>query len=89
MIEGTVQDRTKQILQNLASVLEAAGSDMSRVIKANIFLTDMGDFGAMNEVYDTFFTAPKPARTCVAVKSLPLGTDVEIECIASTDSPKL
>lgn len=59
----------RQILQNLASVLEAGGSDMSRVIKVNIFLTDMGDFAAMNEVYDTFFTEPKP------VSSVTFGVD--------------
>ncbi|KAL1619780.1 hypothetical protein SLS54_006376 [Diplodia seriata] len=55
MVEGTVQDRT-----NLAAVLEAAGSDLSSVIKVNIFLTDMGDFAAMNDVYDAFFSEPKP-----------------------------
>ncbi|KKY27828.1 putative l-psp endoribonuclease family protein [Diplodia seriata] len=60
MVEGTVQDRTRQVLQNLAAVLEAAGSDLSSVIKVNIFLTDMGDFAAMNDVYDAFFSEPKP-----------------------------
>ncbi|KAF7586346.1 hypothetical protein BBP40_009042 [Aspergillus hancockii] len=70
----------KQVLQNLRAVLEAGGSSVQDVVKVNIFLADMGDFAAVNEVYDSFFTHPKPARTCVAVKTLPLGTDVEIEC---------
>ncbi|GME44879.1 hypothetical protein E8E11_005838 [Neofusicoccum parvum] len=89
MIQGTVQDRTAQVLKNLGAVLESAGSSLSRVIKVNIYLTDLADFAAMNEVYETFFENPRPARTCVGVKMLPLGTDVEIECIASIDTPKL
>ncbi|KAE8144766.1 YjgF-like protein [Aspergillus avenaceus] len=80
MVEGSVQERTKQILRNLSAVLEAAGSSIHDVVKVNIFLADMGDFASVNEIYDSFFKDPKPARTCVAVKTLPLGTDVEIEC---------
>ncbi|PLB50593.1 L-PSP endoribonuclease family protein [Aspergillus steynii IBT 23096] len=80
MVEGSIQNRTRQILQNLSAVLEAGGSSIQDVVKANIFLADMGDFDAVNEVYNSFFADPKPARTCVAVKTLPLGTDVEIEC---------
>ncbi|KAJ5400499.1 hypothetical protein N7465_010988 [Penicillium sp. CMV-2018d] len=80
MVEGTVQDRTRQILRNLNAVLEAGGSSLQDAIKVNIFLTDMADFSAVNEVYATFFSDPKPVRTCIAVKSLPQGSDVEIEC---------
>ncbi|BAE65469.1 L-PSP endoribonuclease family protein Brt1 [Aspergillus flavus] len=80
MVEGPIQERTKQILRNLSAVLVAGGSSLQDVVKVNIFLADMGDFAAVNEVYESFFQDPKPARTCVAVKTLPLGTDVEIEC---------
>ncbi|KMU75025.1 YjgF family protein Mmf1 [Coccidioides immitis RMSCC 3703] len=83
MVEGTVQDRTAQIFRNLSAVLEKAGSSLEKVIKVNVFLANMDDFSAMNEIYSQFLNQePKPVRTCVAVKSLPLGTDVEIECSA-------
>ncbi|EAW13385.1 L-PSP endoribonuclease family protein [Aspergillus clavatus NRRL 1] len=80
MVGGPIQARTKQILQNLNAVLEAGGSSLHDAVKVNIFLADMNDFAAVNEVYETFFEDPKPARTCVAVKTLPQGSDVEIEC---------
>ncbi|KAJ6175906.1 YjgF/Yer057p/UK114 family [Penicillium canescens] len=80
LVDGSIQDRTRQILRNLNAVLEAGGSSLHNAIKVNIFLTDMADFPAVNEVYTQFFVDPKPVRTCVCVKSLPLGTDVEIEC---------
>ncbi|WYZ34246.1 hypothetical protein EsH8_I_000522 [Colletotrichum jinshuiense] len=86
--EGTVKDRTRQALKNLSAVLEAAGSSLRNVVKVNIFITKMADFATMNEAYDEFFTwDPKPARTCVAVYQLPLGTDVEIECTAFLNKP--
>ncbi|TDZ15677.1 Protein mmf1 [Colletotrichum orbiculare MAFF 240422] len=85
-VEGTVKDRTRQALKNLSAVLTASGSRLQNVVKVNIFITKMTDFAAMNEAYDEFFTFdPKPARTCVAVYQLPLGTDVEIECTAFLD----
>ncbi|KAE8423002.1 Endoribonuclease L-PSP/chorismate mutase-like protein [Aspergillus pseudocaelatus] len=83
LVEGPVQERTKQILSNINSILLAGGSSLENIVKCNIYLTNMGDFGPMNEVYTTFFSDPMPARTCVCVKELPLGTDVEIECIAA------
>ncbi|KAK4642449.1 hypothetical protein QC761_508950 [Podospora bellae-mahoneyi] len=87
-IEGSFQDRVRQCLDNLKEVLLAAGSSLDHVAKVNVFLTDMKNFKDMNEVYDQFFTKePKPARTCVAVYQLPLGTDVEVECIA-VEMPK-
>lgn len=68
---------------NLQAVLEAAGTSIDNVVKVNIFLTKMENFAAINKVYAEFFHKdPKPARTCVAVHELPLGTDVEIECTA-------
>ncbi|RAK85709.1 YjgF-like protein [Aspergillus costaricaensis CBS 115574] len=86
MVEGSIQERTKQILNNLGAVLEAGGSSLQDAVKVNIFLADMNDFAAVNEVYSSFFADPKPARTCVAVKTLPLGTDVEIECAGVVSS---
>ncbi|CAG9940391.1 unnamed protein product [Clonostachys rosea f. rosea IK726] len=83
LVEGTAKDRTRQTLKNISAVLEAGGSSLRNVLKVNIFITDMANFSLINEAYDEFFTwSPKPARTCVAVHQLPLGTDVEIECTA-------
>ncbi|KAL3491976.1 Endoribonuclease L-PSP/chorismate mutase-like protein [Aspergillus germanicus] len=82
MVEGSVKDRTRQILANLSAVLKAGGSSLADVAKVNIFLADMKDFAAVNEVYVEAFPEPRPARTCVAVKTLPQGSDVEIECSA-------
>ncbi|KAJ4399386.1 hypothetical protein N0V91_009478 [Didymella pomorum] len=90
LVSGTVQERTRQILKNLSAVLESAGSSLDLVNKVNIFLVEPSDFTPMNEIYETFFKDPKPARTCVFVKALPLGTDVEIECVAKVgDQSKL
>ncbi|KAF3481206.1 yabJ [Arthroderma uncinatum] len=83
LVSGGVAERTNQALKNLAAVLEAGGSSLKNVVKINAFITTMDDFAEMNKVYETFFKdEPKPCRTCVAVKQLPLDTDVEIECIA-------
>ncbi|GJN72704.1 endoribonuclease L-PSP [Purpureocillium lilacinum] len=86
LVEGTVKDRARQALRNISAVLEAAGSRLENIVKLNIYITSMKDFALVNEAYDEFFTwDPKPARTCVAVHELPLGTDVEIECTAHLD----
>ncbi|KAL2787433.1 Endoribonuclease L-PSP/chorismate mutase-like protein [Aspergillus keveii] len=83
LIRKSYQSSQRQILTNIRAVLEAAGSSLDNVLKMNIFLTNMDNFGIINEAYDEFFTqAIKPARTCVAVYQLPFGTDVEIECTA-------
>lgn len=74
--------QTRQSLTNAKAILEAAGTDLSHVVKTTVFLADMGDFAAMNEVYAEFFQAPFPARSAVAVKTLPKNALVEIECIA-------
>ena len=81
--EGGVQEQTRQSLTNAKAILEAAGLGLQQVVKTTVFLADMGDFAAMNEVYAQFFTAPFPARSAVAVKTLPKGALVEIECIAA------
>ena len=80
-----VEGQTKQVLTNLSAVLKEAGSSLEKVVKTTIFLSDMDDFKAVNEVYATFFDAHKPARSTVAVKTLPLNVKVEIDCIALVD----
>jgi 2-iminobutanoate/2-iminopropanoate deaminase len=82
LIEGDVQAQTRRVLQNLGAILEAAGTSLSKVVKTTVFLTDMANFKAMNEVYAEFFAEHPPARSTVAVAGLPLGAQVEIECIA-------
>jgi 2-iminobutanoate/2-iminopropanoate deaminase len=81
--EGGVQAQTRQSLTNAKAILEAAGLGLQNVVKTTVFLADMGDFAAMNEIYAQFFSAPFPARSAVAVKTLPKGALVEIECIAA------
>ena len=81
--EGGVQEQTRQSLTNAKAILEASGLSLAKVVKTTVFLADMGDFAAMNEVYAQFFTEPFPARSAVAVKTLPKGALVEVECIAS------
>ncbi|KAJ6078401.1 hypothetical protein N7467_008154 [Penicillium canescens] len=82
LVEGDVGDRTRQSLRNISAVLEAAGISLQNVVRTNVYLTSMDDFATMNKAYLEFFPDYVPARTCVAVKALPLGTDVEIECTA-------
>ena len=81
--EGGVAQQTRQSILNAQAILKEAGLELSNVVKTTVFLADMGDFAAMNEVYGQFFTQPFPARSAVAVKTLPKGALVEIECIAS------
>ena len=78
---ATIEAQTEQVCQNLENVLEAAGSSLDKAIKTVCFLADMGDFAAFNAVYGTYFTS-KPARSCVAVKTLPKNVLVEVEVIA-------
>ena len=80
--EGGIKELTRQSLTNIKAILEAEGTDMAHVVKTTVFLADMADFAAMNEVYATFFTSPFPARSAVAIKTLPKNARVEIECIA-------
>jgi 2-iminobutanoate/2-iminopropanoate deaminase len=80
--EGGVKEQTRQSLTNARAILEAAGLELRNVVKTTVFLADMADFAAMNEVYAQFFRDPFPARSAVAVKTLPKGALVEIECIA-------
>ena len=77
----TIEEQTTQVCENLKAVVEAAGTDMSKVVKTVCFLADINDFGAFNEIYGKYFTS-KPARSCVAVKDLPKGVLCEVELIA-------
>jgi 2-iminobutanoate/2-iminopropanoate deaminase len=77
-----VKAQTRRVMENLKAVLEAAGSSLDRVAKTTIFLADMGDFAAVNEVYGSYFTVEPPARSTVQVAALPRGALVEIEAIA-------
>ncbi|KAG9258189.1 Endoribonuclease L-PSP/chorismate mutase-like protein [Emericellopsis atlantica] len=80
--EGDVKAHTHDIIQNLSAILESAGTSLEHAVKVNVFLSNMDDFAAMNEVYMQYWGDVKPCRTCVAVKTLPYNTDVEIECSA-------
>ena len=80
--EGGIAEQTRQSLTNVSQVLAAAGTDLAHVVKTTVFLYDMANFGAMNEVYATFFNQPYPARSAVAVKTLPKDAMVEIEVVA-------
>ena len=80
--EGGVKEQTRQSLTNAKAILEAAGTGLNKVVKTTVFLADMNDFAAMNEVYAEFFEVPFPARSAIAVKTLPKNALVEVECVA-------
>lgn len=80
--EGGIEAQTRQSLLNVQAILESQGLSLSNVVKTTVLLADIADFGAMNGVYSRFFSAPYPARSAFAVKDLPKGALVEIECIA-------
>jgi reactive intermediate/imine deaminase len=86
LVEGGIAAETRQALQHMGAALEASGSSVGRVIKCNIYIVDMAEFGALNEAYLEFFGAHRPARATVAVKELGLGGRVEIECVALADT---
>lgn len=81
--EGGVKEQTRQSLLNVKAILEEAGLALSNVVKTTVYLADMGDFAAMNEVYSQFFAQPFPARSAIAVKALPKGALVEVEVVAA------
>ena len=83
IIDGDIKAQTSQCLKNLSAVLEAAGVESDDVVKTTVYLTEMADYAAVNEVYGEYFNAPYPARTAIAVSALPLGAKVEIEVIAN------
>jgi len=82
LLEGGIEAQAEQCFENLFGVLDAAGLGPDQVVKVNVYLADMGDFAAMNEVYARQFSKPYPARTTIGVASLPLGARIEIELVA-------
>jgi 2-iminobutanoate/2-iminopropanoate deaminase len=81
-VEGGINEQTRQVLENLKAVLAAAGSSLDQVVKATVFLKNMADFPAMNEIYGEYFGSAKPARSTVAVAELPRGALIEIDLVA-------
>ena len=84
-VEGGIKEKTRQSLTNVKAILEEAGLNMNHVVKTTVFMADMGDFAEMNAVYAEFFSEPYPARSAVAVKTLPKGALVEIEVVATIE----
>lgn len=82
LIQGGIREQARQSMENLGAVLEAAGTDFSRVVKATIYLANIQDFATVNEVYGSFFPSDPPARSAFQVAALPLGARVEIEMVA-------
>jgi len=85
LIEGDIKVQTRQIFENLQAVLEEAGSSLSKIVKTTIYLTDMDDFLAVNTVYGEYFSGSYPARSTVAVKTLPKNVDIEIDVVAVSE----
>jgi 2-iminobutanoate/2-iminopropanoate deaminase len=85
---GDVRSETKRTFENVQAILQAAGSSLDDIVKCNVYLRDIKDFAGMNEVYETFFSAPFPARTTIQAGALPGGIAVEIECIAKKGRKK-
>lgn len=85
LVTGDIAEQTHQVFSNLRAILQAAGTDLNRVVKTTVFLADMNDFSKMNEVYATYFSEHRPARSCVEVSRLPKDVKIEIELIATID----
>lgn len=85
LVDGDIQAQTRQVMQNLGAVLQAAGASFDNVVKTTIYLVDLNDFVRVNEVYGSFFTSTPPARATIEVSALPLGARVEIDAIARLD----
>lgn len=79
LVDGDISVRAEQVFKNLAAIIDAAGGNMSDVVKITLFLTDMNDFKSVNEIYSTQFKAPFPARSAVQVSALPMGSNIEAE----------
>lgn len=85
LVSDDVKEQTKQALENIKAILEAAGSNLNQVVKASVFVKDINDFNAINEIYGTYFNETKPARALVEVSRLPRDVKIEIEVIAVLD----
>jgi 2-iminobutanoate/2-iminopropanoate deaminase len=82
MVDGGIEEQTERVIQNLKAILEAGGSGLDRVVKTTVFLKQMGDFQAMNSIYEKYFSDNPPARSTVEVSALPKGALIEMECVA-------
>lgn len=82
LVDGGIADQTRRVLDNLGAILTAAGTSFGRVVKTTVYLADMAEFGAMNEVYATYFPQPAPARATIQAAALPRSVRVEIDLIA-------
>lgn len=85
LVEGGIEGQTRQVLENLKAVLEAAGSGLDEVVKVNAYLVDMGEFPAFNRAYEEYFDEPYPARATIGVSALPAGGRIEVDCIAQAN----
>lgn len=86
LVEGTIEEKTHQVMKNVQAILEAAGASFKDVVKVTIYMTDMTDYAKINEVYATYMSDPYPAREAICIKALPLGASVEISMIAVKSS---
>ena len=86
LVEGGIKEQTTRVLENIKTLLAAAGADFSNVARTTVFMVDLGEFAAMNEIYSSYFTAPYPARSTVQVVKLPRDVRVEIDVIAVLSS---
>ncbi|MCD6546110.1 MAG: RidA family protein [Thermotogae bacterium] len=84
LVKGDIREKTKRVLENLKAVLESAGSSLEKVVKVTVFVKDISNFTAINEIYSEYFKEHKPARSFVEVSNLPKMVDIEIEVIAAT-----
>jgi 2-iminobutanoate/2-iminopropanoate deaminase len=82
LIEGTTEEKVRQVMKNLEAIVKAAGSDFSHVVKVNVYVTDIEELKELNRVYSTYFTDPFPVREAICVKALPFGASIEISVIA-------
>ncbi|MSO56709.1 MAG: RidA family protein [Acidobacteria bacterium] len=82
LIQGSIGDQTRRVLQNIGEILKAGGSSLQQVVRTTVYLADLGDFSAMNEVYSTFMTPPQPARSTIQAARLPKDARIEIDAIA-------
>ena len=82
LVEGGIKEQTTRVMENIKALLEAAGADFSHVVRTTVFMVDLGEFAAMNEIYSSYFSAPYPARSTVQVVKLPKDVRVEIDVIA-------
>ncbi len=85
VVSGSIEDQANQVIENIRNICEAADRDLGDIVKLSIFLTDLGNFLIVNEVMKKYFSEPYPARATIEVSGLPLGVDVEIEAIVTTD----